>query len=156
MFVRFRQTARRLQVSLVETHRIEGRVRHEHVASLGSVPREPTTADRITFWEKLHQRLDTLGNRIDTSQRQSILGAIYARIPARSPTDMEIAARLGSRTKTDRKYDAMLTEIVRRGGGNLANKLCTQAVKRAERRTIKLVWDYMQVLIKEQQGSANR
>ena len=37
MFVRFRQTAYRLQVSLVETRRAEGKVKHEHVASLGSI-----------------------------------------------------------------------------------------------------------------------
>jgi hypothetical protein len=37
MFVRFRQTAQRLQASLVETRRIDGKVRHEHIAGLGSV-----------------------------------------------------------------------------------------------------------------------
>jgi hypothetical protein len=37
MFVRFRQTPRRLQASLVETRRSNGKVRHEHIASLGSV-----------------------------------------------------------------------------------------------------------------------
>jgi len=37
MYVRFRQTKRRLQVSLVESRRTDGRVDQEHVASLGSV-----------------------------------------------------------------------------------------------------------------------
>jgi hypothetical protein len=69
MFVRFRQTTRRLRASLTETHRAGGKVRHEHVAGLGSVPLLPTAADRIAFWTKLHQRLDTLGNRIDAAQR---------------------------------------------------------------------------------------
>jgi hypothetical protein len=42
MLVRFRQTAAGLQCSLVETHRIDGAVRYEHVASLGSVPASPS------------------------------------------------------------------------------------------------------------------
>lgn len=45
MFVRFRSSSRRLQVSLVETRRIDGKVRHEHVASFGSVI-EPQTLGR--------------------------------------------------------------------------------------------------------------
>ena len=81
MFVRFRQTARRLQVSLTATRWDGGRVRHEHVAGLGSAPLTPSAADRIAFWTKLHQRLDTLGNRVDATQRGAILTAIHARIP---------------------------------------------------------------------------
>ena len=49
MFVRFRQTKHRLQVSLVETRRIDGHVRQGHVASLGSVPLPPSLQDRLTF-----------------------------------------------------------------------------------------------------------
>jgi hypothetical protein len=37
MFVRFRETGRRLQCSLIETRRVDGKVRHEHIASLGSI-----------------------------------------------------------------------------------------------------------------------
>ncbi len=48
MFARFRQTARHLQVSLTEGRRAGAKVRQEHVAGLGSVPAEPTAADRIT------------------------------------------------------------------------------------------------------------
>ncbi len=80
-FTRFRQTARRLQASLVETHRHGGTVRHEHVAGLGSVPISPTAANRIAFWTKLHQRLDALSNRLDAAQRAVVLAAIHARIP---------------------------------------------------------------------------
>jgi hypothetical protein len=89
MFVRFRQTARRLQASLVATHRTDGRVRHEHVASLGSVPRLPSPDDRIAFWTKLHQRLDALGNRVDAAQRGTILTAIHARIPLPTLDDQQ-------------------------------------------------------------------
>jgi hypothetical protein len=81
MFVRFRETARRLQASLVTTARAEGKVRHEHIGALGSVPRSPSPADRIAFWTKLHQRLDALSNRIDAAQRGAILTAVHSRIP---------------------------------------------------------------------------
>jgi hypothetical protein len=37
MFVRFRKTAHRLQVSLIETRWAAGKVRSEHVAGLGSI-----------------------------------------------------------------------------------------------------------------------
>jgi hypothetical protein len=35
MFIRFRETSTRLQVSLVETRRVNGRVCHEHVLDRG-------------------------------------------------------------------------------------------------------------------------
>jgi hypothetical protein len=57
MFVRFRETRNRLQVSLVEARRIDGKARHEHVAGLGSIEMPPSIADRIAFWNRLHQRL---------------------------------------------------------------------------------------------------
>lgn len=40
MFVRFRQTRKRLQASIIETRRADGKVRHEHIAGLGSVDDE--------------------------------------------------------------------------------------------------------------------
>jgi hypothetical protein len=45
MFVRFRQSAQRQQPSIVETRRVAGKVRHEHVASLGSIRPTPSIAD---------------------------------------------------------------------------------------------------------------
>jgi hypothetical protein len=51
MFVRFRETPRRLQLSLVETSREGGKVRHEHVASLGAVPMPLSVAGRVEFWQ---------------------------------------------------------------------------------------------------------
>jgi hypothetical protein len=62
MFVRFRQTEHRLQVSLAETCRVDGKVRHEHIASLGSIARSPSVADRMAFWSRLHERLAKLSN----------------------------------------------------------------------------------------------
>jgi len=81
MFVRFRQTACRLQASLVETRRVDGKVRHEHIAGLGSVEMPPSVEGRITFWQRLHERLAKLANRVDAATQAKILGAIHARIP---------------------------------------------------------------------------
>ena len=81
MFARFRDTGRRLQVSLVETVRDGGRVRHVHIAGFGSVGIPQTAADRIEFWTKLGARLLGLSNRIDGKARDAIIAAIAARIP---------------------------------------------------------------------------
>jgi hypothetical protein len=89
MFVCFRETARRLQASLIETRRSEGKVRHEHIAGLGSVPLVPSAAERIAFWAKLHQRLDALGNRIDAARLGALLTAIHARIPMPTQDDQQ-------------------------------------------------------------------
>jgi hypothetical protein len=80
MFVRVRQSGSRLQLSLVETHRAAGKVRHEHVASLGSVPVSPSVADRLAFWRHLHERLCKLANRLDDKSQDAILEAVHARI----------------------------------------------------------------------------
>jgi hypothetical protein len=106
MFVRFRQTDRRLQTSIAATRRADGRVVHEHVAGLGSVPRSPSPGDRIAFWTKLHQRLDGLSNRIDASQRGAILTTIHARIPM--PTlDEQQAVRLDLAQKDVRFWSSL-------------------------------------------------
>jgi hypothetical protein len=81
MFVRFRQCGCRLQISVVDTRRVNGTVRHEHVASFGSVPLPPSIADRIDFWERLHDRLAKLGNRIGSEHHAKILGATHVRVP---------------------------------------------------------------------------
>jgi len=91
MFVRFRQTKRRLQVSLVDTRRVDGRVRHEHIASLGSVPVPPSLQDRLTFWRRLHERLSRLSNRVSADIQGKILGDIHARIPMVTPDEIQVA-----------------------------------------------------------------
>ena len=108
MFVRFRQTAHRLQVGLTATRREGGRVRHEHVAGLGLVPLSPSAADRLAFWTKLHQRLDALSNRIDASQRGPILTAIHARIPM--PTLDDHQAVQPERARADTRFWSMLAD----------------------------------------------
>lgn len=81
MLVRFRQTNRRLQVRLVVTERVAGRVRHEHVASLGAITLPPSVADRLSFWHGLHVRLAKLSHRVDTETQAKILTAIHTRVP---------------------------------------------------------------------------
>jgi hypothetical protein len=95
MFVRFRQTSRRLQVSLVETRRAGGRVQHCHVAGLGSVPLSASPTDRISFWIRLRQRLSRLANRLDDATQAEVLAAVHARIPIPTADEQEAARNAG-------------------------------------------------------------
>jgi hypothetical protein len=81
MFVRFRQTKHRLQASVIETRRIDGKVRHDHIASLGSVEVPLTVVSRLAFWQRLHERLAKLSNRIDAAMQGKIMGEAHGRIP---------------------------------------------------------------------------
>jgi hypothetical protein len=108
MFVRFRQ-ARRLQVSLIETHRIAGKVHHEHVASLGVVDAPPTVADRVAFWQGVYERLSKLSNRIDTAAEGKILGQVHARIPM--VTIEELRGLQLENTEADERFWAGLRDM---------------------------------------------
>ena len=81
MFVRFQQAGDRLQVSLVETRRVDGGVRHEHIASLGSIVVPHSIEGRLAFWQDLHQRLGQLSNQVDAGVQVRVLGSIHARVP---------------------------------------------------------------------------
>jgi hypothetical protein len=109
MFVRFRPSARRLQVSLVETTRSSGKVTHGHVAGLGSINVSPSPADRIEFWMKLHQRLATLANRIDDETRNKIFAAIHAKIPL--PTLDDQLAVQADNAKSDVEFWETLHDL---------------------------------------------
>src|SRR5262249_29133521 len=63
MFVHFRETPYGLAMSVVENRRENGKVRHEHVVSLGSIETPPSVAARVEFWRELHERLAELSNR---------------------------------------------------------------------------------------------
>jgi hypothetical protein len=102
MFPRFHQTPSRLQVSLRESRRIGGKPRCEHIASLGSIPEPMTTADRVAFWARLHQRLANLANRIGADEQGKILGAIHARIPMVTIDDMRAVQR--ENAEADEKF----------------------------------------------------
>jgi hypothetical protein len=106
MFPRFHQTPSRLQVSLRESRRIGGKPRCEHIASLGSIPEPMTTADRVAFWARLHQRLAKLSNRISAEEQGKILGAIHARIPMVTIDELRTLQRENS--EADEKFWAAL------------------------------------------------
>jgi len=109
MFVRFRQSGRRLQASLVETRRLDGKVRHEHVASLGSTVIAPSVSDRIAFWQNLHERLARLANRIDAGTQAKILGAVHDRIPM--VTMEEIRALQLENAEADERFWSGLQDL---------------------------------------------
>src|SRR6516165_7986032 len=109
MFVRFRQSGRRLQASLVETRRLDGKVRHEHVASLGSTVIAPSVSDRIAFWQNLHERLARLANRIDAGTQAKILGAVRDRIPM--VTMEEIRALQLENAEADERFWSGLQDL---------------------------------------------
>jgi hypothetical protein len=87
MLVRFRQTAAGLQCSLVETHRIDGAVRYEQVANLGSVSAPPSVADRLGFWRRVYETLAELASRIDADTQGKIISAVHSRIPIVTPNE---------------------------------------------------------------------
>jgi len=87
MLVHFRETPYGLAMSLVETHRESGKVRHEHVASLGSIETPLSVAARIEFWRGLHERLAQLSNRLDAETRGKVMGAVHARVPMVTPDE---------------------------------------------------------------------
>src|SRR5690242_13132208 len=91
MFVRYRETKRKLQASLIETRRADGKVQHEHIASLGSIVREPSVHARVEFWARLHGRLARLSNRLSAEERDKVLASIHARVPMPSIDERKAA-----------------------------------------------------------------
>jgi hypothetical protein len=101
MFVRFRETPYGLQVSLIQTRREGGKVRHEHIAGLGAITVPTSAADRIAFWRRLHDRLSALSNRI-VDEQSKILGAVDERI--RMPTPDELRDVQLENAKVDQRF----------------------------------------------------
>jgi hypothetical protein len=87
MFLRFRETPYGLQVSLIQTRREGGKVRHEHIAGLGAIAVPTLPADRIAFWQSLQARLSALSNRIG-DEPGKIVGAVHERIPMPTPDEL--------------------------------------------------------------------
>ena len=87
MLVHFRETPFGLAMSLVETRRESGKVRHEHVASLGSIEMPLSVAARIDFWRVLHERMAQLSGRLDAETRDKIIAAVHARVPMVTPEE---------------------------------------------------------------------
>jgi hypothetical protein len=107
MFVRFRQQAsNRVSVSIVHSQRDGGRLKHDHIAVLGSVEMPPSVADRIAFWQRVNERLATLSNRIDATAQAKIRGAIHQRIPMPT-TDGQRALQRENFEAEERLWDGM-------------------------------------------------
>jgi len=111
LIVRFRQGAYRLQLSLIETRRSDGKVRHEHVASLGSISLAPSVADRIEFWYRLYQCLARFSNRVGAEDHGKIFGSVNARVPM--PTTDEQRALQLENAKADANFWVSLEGIER-------------------------------------------
>jgi hypothetical protein len=106
MFARFRQTPNRLNVSIVETRRLDGRVRHEHIASLGSIAIPLSVVGRIAFWRRVNERLGKLSNRIDPAMQGKVRGDIHARIPMVT-LDEQRALQLANAEADERFWSVM-------------------------------------------------
>lgn len=133
MFVRFRQTARRLQLSLIETRRVDGKVKHEHVGSLGSIVASPDTSDRIAFWGRVYERLSKLSNRVGADTLGKILGDIHARVPMMTAEEQRVLQL--SNAKTDAEQWSAIRDMsasTAAGHEELADKLRTAAASGRE------------------------
>jgi hypothetical protein len=85
MFVRFQERNNRLLVRLLQSRRVNGKVRQEHIAELGAIHLSPSPEARLVFWTTLHQTLSRLSNRVPDTTK--ILTAIHARVPMPSMKD---------------------------------------------------------------------
>ena len=122
----------RLQVELVENRRVDGRVRQEHVADLGSVPGwllpefwaglDPETVAktktedwdtrsikaRMAFWDQAKPRLDHLANRLDPKTFRMV---IHQRIPWPMQTERKIAEARSDFAFWKAAYDGQIKHI---------------------------------------------
>jgi hypothetical protein len=112
-----KEQRRRLEVSIVETRREGGRVKHRHIASLGSIA-DDTIEAREIFWRECEDRLARLGNKLGPDI-DPLRQAIAARIPP--PTDLELTAA------TARRWDRL-----ENGWDEHAKKRARDAVDRIE------------------------
>jgi hypothetical protein len=110
----------RLDVSLVETHRVNGKVRQRHVASLGSIAGDDLLA-RQTFWDGCEPKLARLSNRLgpDLDRLRQV---IAARIPPLDDADrqfLEIVAwvfleeQWGNRAKSKARDSSHWNELAK-------------------------------------------
>jgi hypothetical protein len=79
----------RLEVSIVETHRTNGKVRQEHIASLGSCFLPGNLRERERFWINCEARLTRLANRIGPDMDRLRL-AVAVRIPPLTDDDRAV------------------------------------------------------------------
>jgi hypothetical protein len=77
----------RLEVSIVETRREGGKVKQQHIASLGSITGNSLAA-RESFWLECEARLARLANRLGP-ETERLRQAIAARIPPLTDADRD-------------------------------------------------------------------
>ena len=90
----------------MQTRRVSGKMRSEHIASLGSVDAEVSVRERLAFWAKLPERLARLGNRVDPNDQAKVYAALHARIPMVTP-DEQRAIQEANAEDDERFWDAM-------------------------------------------------
>jgi hypothetical protein len=90
---------------LVESVRVDGKPRQNHVAYLGSFSarQAASQAQRVYTWETMLERLDCLSNRIPPKDRKKIEAAIASKLGPR-PTKRE-------RTAVHRAATRLLADI---------------------------------------------
>jgi len=71
----------RFSAVLVETVRVDGRPRQQHIAFLGSTT--VNAKDHLGFWCQVTERLDRLSNRLTPQDRKQIVAAIAKRLGRR-------------------------------------------------------------------------
>jgi hypothetical protein len=96
MFVRWQRRKRRFRAFggghgtdahwaaiLVESVRVDGKPRQQHIGYLGGITDSANeiTFQRAFFWEQVMQRLDDLANRIRGEDRKRVEEAIAKKVP---------------------------------------------------------------------------
>jgi len=110
MFIRFRESHRRLKVYITENIRRDGRVRQEIIVYLGSVEtalvphnlkrERDSITGRVAFWEAANPKLKNLANRLGPDQ-QRLRMAVHARIPWPMHAERERLELLGAQAEAD-------------------------------------------------------
>jgi hypothetical protein len=116
MFIRFRQTKSTLQATLLVGRRVAGRVRHEQLASLGSIKLAQTIDGREGFWRELHATLARLGNRVPGEEQAKIMGQVHGRIPLVT-ADERREHEIGLAEREQRLWDGMRELLAERASG---------------------------------------
>jgi hypothetical protein len=83
MFVRWQGKGTRWSAVLVESRRVNGKPRQQHVACLGSIDETQRGKDFpvLRFWGKAWRVLDRLGNRISETERERIEQSLAVKVP---------------------------------------------------------------------------
>ena len=61
--------------------RVHGAARQRYVASLGAIPNDPSTHDRLQLWQHANAKLAKLANLIDSTTQTKLRSEIHGHIP---------------------------------------------------------------------------